>query len=69
MAGVPLRVRAGGLDLLPVRGELRSWHQFTCGDWWGLVELTLTNRTGRGTLPLSQLVHADALQRIDADKH
>ena len=65
--GVPLRVRASGIDLLPVAGQLLSWHQLATGDWYALVEMRLTNRTGRGALPVQQLVPAAAVRRRGLD--
>lgn len=55
--GVPLRVRAAGIDnSATVAGQLLSWHQTLTGDWWALTQFEVTNRNQRARLPLAQLL-------------
>ena len=62
MRNVPLRVRAGGIDLLPVQARLHAWHETITQDTFGLVEMTVGNRTGRAALTLLQLVPEAAVR-------
>lgn len=60
--GVPLRVRAAGIDIAKtVPGVLLAWHQTITGDWWALATFELTNRSGRPGLVVTQLVSATAV--------
>lgn len=61
--GVPLRVRAAGIDIsATVPGVLLAWHQTCTGDWWALASFELTNRSGRPSLVVTQLVPASAVK-------
>ncbi|MGH9380806.1 MAG: hypothetical protein ACRD2Z_09365 [Thermoanaerobaculia bacterium] len=61
--GVPLRVRAYGIDRSAIApGELWGWYRpDDAGPWWGLVEFRATSANGRLGLDLRQLVPAHAL--------
>lgn len=66
IGGVPVRVRASGLDISThASGELLSWHQTMTGDWWASVRMTVTNRTRKAELNLVQLVPASAVAPKD----
>ena len=61
--GVPLRVRASGLDnSATVLGILHAWHQTHTGDWYALTSFEITNRNGTASLVTTQLVTADAVR-------
>lgn len=61
--GVPLRVRAAGIDIAKtVPGVLLAWHQTITGDWWALATFELTNRSQKPGLVVTQLVPAAAVK-------
>ncbi|MEV4728757.1 hypothetical protein [Saccharopolyspora sp. NPDC049426] len=62
--GIPLRVRAAGIDITKiVPGVLLAWHQTITGDWWALVTFELTNRSRRPGLVVTQLVPPAAVRQ------
>lgn len=65
---VPLRVRMSGIDVAPeVPGDLLSWHQTLTGDWWAMCRFSVTNRTERASLMVTQFVSTAAVRPRTAD--
>lgn len=63
---IPLRVRACGIDNAQViEGELIAWYRVMTGAWWAQVRMQLSNRSGTASLPVTQLVPADAVRQRD----
>ncbi|MFE2994057.1 hypothetical protein ACFXG4_03445 [Nocardia sp. NPDC059246] len=66
---LPLRVRAGGLELTGrVAGLLHAWARSRDGDWIALVSLTVKTSNGRGSIEIQQWCSKRALQPREADK-
>ena len=64
--GVPLRVRAFGIDnSATVAGELLAWHRALTGDWFALTRFEVANRSRRGRLVVTQFVPARAVTPRD----
>ncbi len=60
--GVPLGVRAGGLDLTrTMPGRLLAWARCSDGTWLGLVEFMITTANDRGRIQTTQWCPAHAL--------
>ncbi|MFI6996655.1 hypothetical protein [Nocardia sp. NPDC050175] len=52
---LPMRVRAGGLDLSgSVPGLLHAWARATDGGWLGLITFTVTTGNRHGSLEVRQ---------------
>lgn len=66
-SGVPLRVRAYGIQLSHIAGgDLLGWYQLDNGrPWWGLVRFTVRSANDRLRLDLVQLVPEIALSPRD----
>lgn len=61
---VPMRVRAGGLDLTgTVPGLLHAWARASDGVWLGLVSFTIQTGNRRGRLGVRQWCTERALSR------
>ena len=61
---LPLRVKAGGLNLIdPVPGWLYAWARANNGEWIGLVAFELVPSNRSGAVKATQWCPADALTK------
>lgn len=63
VAPLPLRVRAGGLNLIgDVPGTLHAWVRLASGTWLGLCAFTVRTVNECGELDVRQWVPASAIE-------